>query len=78
VAVSKDRRSGIVIEKTSGSLRLDFLVGGGMNKKGTKMLSLKPESPVEFVTLVEEDTGYSSAPNLTLLRLPLRSSQPSL
>jgi len=78
VAVSKDKRSGIVVETTLGSLRFDFLVGRGMNQKGTKMLSLKPESPVEFVTLVEEDRGYLSAPSLTLLRLPLSSSQPSL
>ena len=78
MAESKGRRSGIVVEKTSGSLHLDFLVGRGMNQKGTKMLSLKSESPVEFVTLVEEDRGYSSAPSLTLLKLPLRSSQPSL
>jgi len=75
VAESKDRRSGIAVEKTSGSLRFDFLVGHSMNKKGTKMLSLKPESPVEFVTLVEEDKGYSSA--WSLMRVH-RSSQSTL
>ena len=49
-----------------------------MEKKGTKRSSLKPESPLEFVTLVEEDKGYSSTSSLMLLRLPLRSTQPSL
>ena len=38
VAESEDRISGIVVEKTLGSLRLDFLVRRGM-EKGTKMLS---------------------------------------
>ena len=49
-----------------------------MEAKGTKRSSLEPESPLEFVTLVEEDWGYSSTSSLMVLRLPLRYSQPSL
>ena len=29
-----------------------------MGKKGTKRISLKSESPLEFATLVEEDSRY--------------------
>ena len=59
VADPEDRISGIVVERTLGSLRLDFLAGRGVEAKGTKRSSLEPESPLEFVTLVDEDRGYS-------------------
>lgn len=74
VAKPEDRISGIVVQKSPGSLGLDCLVGRGVEKKDPKRLSLKPESPLEFVTLAEEGREYSSAPSLMLLRLPLRSS----
>jgi len=53
----EDQTFGILVEKTSGSLRLNFLVG-----RRVERLSLKPKCSLEFVALVEEDRGYFSAP----------------
>ena len=55
------RISGIVVEKTSGSLSLHFSAGCGMEKRRPERLSSEPEPSSEFVTLVE-DWRYSSAP----------------
>jgi len=57
-----DRISGIVVEKTSGLLCLHSSVGCVIEKRRPQRLPSEPESSSEFVTLVEEDRGYSSAP----------------
>ena len=64
VAKCVDKISGIVVEKSSGLLRLHFSVGCGMEKRRSRRLSSEPESSSEFVTLVEEDRGVLAGPRV--------------
>lgn len=63
---------GIVVEKTSGSLHLHFLVG-----RLVERLPSEPESSLEFMHWWRRIGGTCRPPGLILLRVPLGSSPPS-
>jgi len=73
----KDWIFGIVVEKTSESLRLHFLVGRRVKRLSSERFSSEPESSSEFVALVEEDRGYLSAPESDASEASFGSTPPS-
>lgn len=63
VVKCEERIFDIVVEKTSGSLRLRFLVGCWAERRRSERLSSESEPSSEFVALAEEeeDKGHSSS-----------------
>src|SRR5207302_269877 len=66
----------IVVEKTSGSLRLRFLAGRGAERRSER-LSSESEPSSEFVALAEEDREYSSASESDASEASFKSTPPA-
>lgn len=80
VVKCEERIFDIVVEKTSGSLRLRFLVGCWAERRRSERLSSESEPSSEFVALAEgeEDKGYSSASESVTSEASFRSTPPAL
>jgi len=78
VVKCEERIFDIVVENTSGSLRLRFLVGCWAERRSER-LSSESEPSSEFVALAEEeDKGYSSASESEASEALFRSTPPAL
>jgi len=66
------------VEKTSGSLRLRFLEGCGVERRRSDRLLSESVSSSECVALAEEDRGYSSTSESDAFEALFRSTPPAL
>jgi len=77
VVKCEERIFDIVVEKTSGSLRLRFLEGCGVERRRSERLLSESESSSECVALAEEDRGCSSASESDASEDLFRSTPPA-